>query len=166
MDFHERMQKAIERGQRTGDARARAEAEKALTEEELKRLHSQYRLEVSETIEQCLAELPKRFPGFQFETLFGDRGWGAAVTRNDVNMAAGRREELFSRLEMTVRPYSKLTVLELSGKGTIKNKEVFNRTHYQRIPEVDTASFISTIDNWVLEFAELFASKDGARSFL
>jgi hypothetical protein len=159
MEFHERIQKAIERGQRLGDEKARAEAERALSEEECKRLHTQYRLKLSEHIEKCLAELPRNFPGFHLETLYGDRGWGAAAVRNDLIVEAGKRMEYFSRLEMTVRPFSHLHVLELTAKGTIQNKELFNRTHFQRLSEVDIDAFETRVDNWTLEFAELYASK-------
>jgi hypothetical protein len=159
MEFQERLQKAIDRGQRRGDERARAEEERALGEEEFKRLYSQYRLSLSEHIEKCLGELPKHFPGFRVETLYGDRGWGAAATRDDFAMESGRRAEFFSRLEMTVRPLSQLHVLELTAKGTVRNKELFNRTHFRRLTEVDLDEFKSRIDNWTLEYAELYASK-------
>ena len=75
MDFQERLEKAIQRGHVAGTARARAEAEQALTEKELQRLHSQYRLGLSERIERCLKQLADRFPGFRFETIVDDRGW-------------------------------------------------------------------------------------------
>ena len=71
MEFQKRLERAIERGKRAGDARARAEAEQAVTEKELQRLHSQYRLELSERIERCLKPLADRFPGFRFETIVG-----------------------------------------------------------------------------------------------
>jgi hypothetical protein len=159
MDFHERLQKAIERGHRRGDEKARADAERAMSEEECKRLHSDYRLKLSEHIEQCIGQLPRHFPGFRVETLYGDRGWGAAAIRDDLTVESGRRVDHFSRLEMTVRPFSSLHVLELTAKGTIRNKELFNRTHFQRLTEVDLDDFESRIDNWTLEYAELFASK-------
>lgn len=160
MDFDERLQKAIKRGQRTGDARAEAEAEKAITEQELRRLHAQYRLELSEHIESCLKKLCQHFPGFQFETVVSDRGWGAAVSRDDVGLEARRRRtNYFSRLEVLIRPVSKYFVLELAGKGTIRNKEYFNRSHYERLADVDLASFTEMIDHWVLEYAQLFAAK-------
>jgi hypothetical protein len=158
MDFEQRLSKAIERGQRASEARARAEREKSLSEEEFKRLHGQYRLQLSEQIEQCLRRLPDHFPGFRYETIVGDRGWGAAINRDDLGLlSGGRRPNLFSRLEMTVRPMSSYHVLELAGKGTIRNKEVYNRTHYQRLTEVDVTSFFELIDLWILEFAELYA---------
>lgn len=111
MDFNERLEKAIERGRRSHDADARARAEQAVSEEELKRLHSQYRLELSEHIEHSLRQLPQHFPGFRFETLAGTRGWGAEIDRDDLSLADGRRQNFFSRLEMAVRPFSSAHVL-------------------------------------------------------
>ncbi|MEX0711308.1 MAG: hypothetical protein WD278_03095 [Pirellulales bacterium] len=159
MEFEKRLEKAIERGQRAGDAQARAAAQQAISEEELKRLHTQYRLELSEHIERCLKKLPDHFPGFRYETVVGDRGWGAAISRDDVGRPDGGRRNFFSRLEMTVRPYSTYHVLELSAKGTIRNKEIYNRTHFQRLGEADPQSFTEMVDLWVLEFAELYAAK-------
>jgi hypothetical protein len=160
MEFEQRLQRAIERGQRKGDARAQASAQEAESEEELKRLHSQYRLDLSEHIESCIRRLPDHFPGFRYETVVGDRGWGASVSRDDVGRGPdGGRKNFFSRLEMTVRPYSAYHVLELTAKGTIRNKEIYNRTHYQRLAEADPKSFADMIDLWILEYAELYAVK-------
>jgi hypothetical protein len=159
MDFQQRLEKAIQRGQRSHDADARARAEQAIGEEELKRLHSQYRLQLSDHIEQCLRQLPQHFPGFRFETLVGSRGWGAAISRDDLSLSDGRRENLFSRLEVVVRPFSTSRVLELAAKGTIRNKEIYNRNQYQLLSDVDTASFRELVDRWILEYAELYAAK-------
>jgi len=159
MDFQERLEKAIERGQRTSSARARAKAEKELTEKELARLHSKFRLELSERIEACLRQLADHLPGFRFETLVGEKGWGAAISRDDIKVRSGRRTNYFSRLEMVIRPASKYHVLDLAAKATILNKELFNRSHYQRLTEVDLTSFNEMIDLWVLEYAELYAAK-------
>ncbi len=159
MDFQERLQRAIQRGHRASDADARAKAEQATSEEEYRRLHSQFRLELSEHIEQCLRALPRHFPGFRFETLVGDRGWGAAISRDDLELDHGRRTNLYSRLEIVVRPFSTSHVLDLNAKGTIRNKELFNRAQYQLLSEVDLTSFTETIDRWVLEYAELYAAK-------
>jgi hypothetical protein len=160
-DFNKRLEKAIERGQQASDVRAREEAEKALSEQELRRLHSEYRLELSERIERCLKTLPSHFPGFRFETVVSDRGWGAAVSRDDVDLRAGRgRTSFFSRLEMVIRPRGEYNVLDLAAKATVRNKEFFNRSHYQRLAEVDIESFQELIDLWVLEYAELYARKN------
>ena len=90
VNFDERLQQAIQRGTRAAQARHGAEAAQALSEEQFKRLHSQYRLQLSEHVEKCLRRLPQHFPGFQFETVVSDRGWGAAVNRDDADLGPGR----------------------------------------------------------------------------
>ena len=70
MDFRKRLEKAIDRGQRRSDARAQAEAEKALDEKQLRGLHTQYRLELSEHIEEGMRQLPQQLPGFRFPVRF------------------------------------------------------------------------------------------------
>ena len=159
MDFHKRLEKAIQRGFRASDARERAQAERALNEQELARLHSQYRLDISERIERCLREVADQFPGFRFETLYGEKGWGAAISRDDLHVRAKRRTSLFSRLEMVIRPPNEYHVLELAAKGTVNNREIFNRSQYQQLTEVDLTTFHEWVDNWSLEFAELYAAK-------
>ena len=159
MSFDEKLQKAIERGHRRGDARSDAQRKAAITEEEFKRLHSQYRLRLSERIEECVRRLPNHFPGFRYETMIGDRGWGAACFRDDLRLERGARASDYSRLEMTVRPYSSLHVLDLSAKGTVRNKEVFSRTLFEPLDEVDIDKFLALVDTWVLEYAEVFAAQ-------
>lgn len=160
MDFEDRLKKAVARGRQRGEQHSREQHKAQLTEEELKRLHTQYRLSLSEHIESCIAKIPQHFPGFQTETVYGDRGWGAACSRDDLRIAGGKRTNLFSRLEMTIRPFSSLHVVELTAKGTVHNREVFNRQYFQELPEIDDEEFIKRIDAWVLEFAELYASAD------
>ncbi len=128
-------------------------------EEELKRLHTQYRLQLSEHIEGCIKQLPQHLPGFRYETIVGSAGWGAAVSRDDLALVDGRRENQFSRLELVVRPFSFSHVLELAAKGTIRNKEVFNRSQFQMLSDADPASFRDLVDRWILEYAELYAAK-------
>jgi len=158
-DFDKRLEKAIRRGRRTSDARLQAEAEKALNEQELRRLHTQHRLALAEHVEACLKQLARQMPGFQFETVVSERGWGAALSRDDVGVESGKRRNFYSRLELAIRPLSEYFVLELTGKGTIRNREYFNRSHYQRLADVDFDSFVEMIDRWVLEYAELYAAK-------
>lgn len=158
--FDERLAKAIERGEQRGTVRAEAERAKQLSEEELRQLHTKFRLKFSEQIEHTMRRLPQYFPGFHFETTFGERGWGAACSRDDFGPGdAGRRGSTYSRLELAIRPYSQLGIVELSAKATIKNKEVFSRSHFQLIQEVDESSFSQRIDAWVLEYAELYAAR-------
>jgi hypothetical protein len=158
-DFEKRLEKAIQRGQRASDARAQAEAEKALTEQELRRLHTQYRLELSEHIENCLGKLPQYLPGFLYETVVTERGWGAAVSRDDIDIEPGRgRRNYFSRLEVVIRPLNSSNVLEMAAKATVRDREIFNRVHYQRMTKVDQTSFNEVMDLWILEFAELYSA--------
>lgn len=158
-DFENRLQQAIQRGQRRQELDQQVARAEALSEDELRRRHGQLRLQLSEHIEHCIRRLPQHFPGFQYETIYGERGWGAACSRDDLRMEAGRRGSDYSRLEMTVRPYSSYHVVDLVAKGTIRNKEVFNRSHFEEIARVDAARFLELVDLWVLEFAELFAAK-------
>jgi len=160
MDFNQRLDKAITRGQQTRDATARERAEAALSEEELKNLHSQYRLELSEHIEDCLRKLADHFPGFQFQTVVSEDGWGAKVSRDDVNLGSNRSAgNLYSRFELLIRPFSPAHIVELVAKGTIHNKEVINNNHFQFLAEVDLDSLQAIIDQRVLEYAELYAAK-------
>jgi hypothetical protein len=161
MSFDDKLRQAIERGQKRGDAKAHADHQQAMTEEEFKRLHSTYRLDLSEHVESCIHRLANHFPGFRYETMLGDRGWGAACYRDDLRIARGARSSVYSRLEITVRPYSQtLHVLELTGKGTIRNKEAFNRTWFEALEEASVEKFRDLIDAWVLEYAELYAARE------
>ncbi len=160
-DFEQRLSKAIERGTRTKQKNSRSSDEPAVSEEDLKRLHAEYRLALSEQIEACMSRLPDHFPGFRYETLVGDRGWGAACSRDDVGAGrGGRRDNFFSRLEMAVRPFASYHVLELTAKGTIRNREIYNRKQFQKLTDVDLESFKELVDRWVLEYAELYAAKN------
>jgi hypothetical protein len=158
MDFEERLQRAIQRGQRRQETSAAEARARELSEEEFRRLHSQYRLDLSEHIEQCIERLASHFPGFQVETMFGEKGWGAACFRDDIQIRRGQHSSGYSRLEVVVRPYSEYHVLDLQAKGTIRNKEVFTRRHYDKLETLDFDSFRNLIDAWVLEYAELYAA--------
>ena len=158
MSFRERLQRASERGKQTRSAQLNEAAAKAMSEEECRRLHSQYRLSLTEYIEGCLRELADNFPGFRLETIVDESGWGAAVSRDDVSLGAGRRGTFFSRVQVVVSPYSKYHVLELAAKGTVRNKEVLSRNHYQRLADVDLESFRELIELWVLDYAELYSA--------
>ena len=61
---------------------------------------------------------------------------------------------------MLIRPFSSSHIVELVGKATIRNKEAFNRTHFQFLREVDVDSFTELIDLWILEYAELYAARN------
>jgi hypothetical protein len=52
-------------------------------------------------------------------------------------------------------------VLDLAAKGTIRNREVFNRNYFEELATADEAKFNELIDAWVLEYAELYAARTG-----
>ena len=159
-DFEEKLENALARGARIRDARSRQQAVKDLSTEELSRLYTRYRLEFSEFIEQCLAKMADRMPGFAHENVVSDRGWGAAIRRDDLSMDGRRtRENLFSRLEIVVRPPSTYHVLDLSAKGIVRNKEVFQRDHYRKLGDVEPEAFRQLVQQWALEYAELYTAQ-------
>jgi hypothetical protein len=158
MSFRERLQRAHERGKQARAARLDEVAALALSEEECRRRHSEYRLELTEHIEKCLGDLADNNPGFRLETIVDERGWGAAASRDDLGIAGGRRGSYFSRMQLVVSPYNKYQVLDLAAKGTVRNKEVLSRNHYQRLADVDLESFRELIELWVLDYAELYAA--------
>jgi hypothetical protein len=50
-------------------------------------------------------------------------------------------------------------VLELTAKGTIRNREVFDRHYFEELATANEAKFRDLIDAWVLEYAELYAAR-------
>ncbi len=157
MDFEKRLERAISRGRQTRDAAGRQQAEAAMSEESLKNLHSRCRLELSEHIEASLKKLADHFPGFRFQTVVGEDGWGARISRDDFR--PGRASEsVYSRLEIVVRPYSAAHILEVVAKATVRNKEIFSRAHFQFLTELDLDIFREMLDLWSLEYAEKYAA--------
>jgi hypothetical protein len=105
--------------------------------------------------------LSEHFPGFQYKSIVGEDGWGARISRDDFHGNSGPSRNVYSRLEMTVRPFSGAHILELAAKATIRNKEVFNRTQFQFLAQADLDSFRELVDLWVLEYAEQYATRTG-----
>jgi hypothetical protein len=160
MEFDQRLQRAIQRGHQTRQSRDRAAAEQKLSSEELRNRHSGARLELSERIEICLRKMSDHFPGFRYESVLSDEGWGARVTRDDLSLGRGRPGSLYSRLEMMVTPLGAVPIIELVAKGTIRNREVLSRRHFQQLEQVDVESFAELIDLWVLEYAEQYSAAE------
>lgn len=158
MDFRERLQRASERGQQAREAQLNEAAAKALSEEECRRLHSNYRLTLCDHIERCLGELADNFPGFRVETVVDDSGWGSVARRDDVGLAGRRADNFFSRLQIVVSPHNKYHVLDLVAKGTIRNKEIFSRNHYQPLDKLDLDRFRELVEAWTLDYAEMYAA--------
>ncbi|MGI9457435.1 MAG: hypothetical protein ACR2NU_12800 [Aeoliella sp.] len=158
MDFRKRLQLATDRGQRARAEQEEQAAAEAFSEEEYRRLHSGYRLELTEHVEVCLEQLSDNFPGFHSETIVDDRGWGTAVSRDDLRLDSGKRRSVYSRLQVVVGKFNTYHVLEISAKGAVGNKENFNRQHFQKLDDADLDDFRQLIERWVLDYAERYAS--------
>ena len=158
-DFDERLQKAINRGQKARDAQGQAAGEKHATVEDLRNRHSELRIAISEHIEGCLKKLCDHFPGFDYSTVMNEDGWGARITRDDINLVAGSNRNLYSRLEMLVKPFSDTHILEIATKGTIRNKEALTRSNFRFLNEASESDFIEIVDNLVVDFAEKYSTQ-------
>ena len=159
MDFEKRLERAIQRGERSRANKGREARQNAMNEDELRNIHSQARLDLTEHIEQLLRKLADHFPGFEFKTVIGEEGWGASIRRDDLDLSrkSGSRS-VYSRLELLIRPFNPTHIIELTAKGAIRNKETQNRNHYQFLVDVDQEAFKEVIDMWVLEYAEQYAA--------
>ena len=73
-------------------------------------------------------------------------------------MEGGRRGTFFSRLQLLVGPYNTYHVLDISAKGTVRNKEVLSRTHYHQLADIDLENFRELLEQWVLDYAELYSA--------
>ena len=158
-DFESRLESAISRGRQRATHQASEERKKELTEEEKRRLHTTHRLTLSERIERVIQRVADHFPGFLQESMYGEVGWGAACFRDDLRIEQGRRTNQYSRLEMVIRPHSDSNVLDLKGKGTVLNRELFNRNFFAPISDVNVSEFENLIDAWAIEYAEVYAAK-------
>jgi hypothetical protein len=176
MDFDERLKKAINRGHQAKTNEKKTANADSLSVEELRNIHSSARINLSEHIETCLRKLTEHFPGFRFETIVGEAGWGAKISRDDLSIAKGsavdavfqnkagwnssKRQNQYSRLEVLVKAYSEDTkIINLVAKGTVRNKELVNRSNYQFIAEFDEKTYREVIDMWIVEFAEQYAAR-------
>ena len=161
MEFQDRLKRAIERGEKTRDEQTRAAADEQLSLDELKTLHSGYRLELSEHIETCLKPLADHLPGFEYQTLVGEDGWGAKLSRDDLHLVPGKSARTqYSRLEMFITSFTPTAIVELVTKGTVRNREIMNRTNFHKVDEFDAETFKEMIDHRVLEFAEHYSSSN------
>ena len=158
-DFESRLESAISRGRQRATHQASEERKKELTEEEKRRLHTTHRLTLSERIERAIQRVADHFPGVLQESMYGEVGWGAACFRDDLRIEQGRRTNQYSRLEMVIRPHSDSNVLDLKGKGTVLNRELFNRNFFAPISDVNVSEFENLIDAWAIEYAEVYAAK-------
>jgi hypothetical protein len=159
-EFDEQLRKAIDRGKRIQDARAHQEKQAQMSTDQLRIRHNEFRLPLSERIEHALKALAHQLPGFNYENIYGERGWGGALSRDELVIERGQRRNVYSRLELTVKPHSEINVVNIAGKGTVRDREVFTRQLHRPIGEADPDEFLETIDRWVLEYAQLYTASD------
>ena len=157
-DFEERLQRAIQRGQQARMADSASANADAATEEELRLKHSQLRSELTEHIEGCLQKLCDHFPAFDSNTVLTETGWGARISRDDLKLGRGTARNEYSRLEILVRPYSDMHILEIATKGTLRNRESLNRSNYRFLKDAMLPDLKQIVDGIVLEFAEQFSA--------
>lgn len=161
MNFDDRLKRAIQRGEKDRTRRSEAAEAELMSTEELRTLHSGYRLELSEHIEECLKKLVDHLPGFEYQTILGDDGWGGRISRDDLHLVPGQQPKThYSRMEMAITPFSSSAIVELTAKATVRNREIMNRKNYQKVDELDLDSFKDMIDMRVLEFAEQYSGTD------
>lgn len=159
-EFDDQLEAAIRRGQSRNLARQKINRDAEMSAEDLKKRHNDYRLQLSDHIELALKKLINHFPGFRYETIYGSRGWGGAISRDDIDRgSSGKASSFYSRLEITVRPLNEFNLVNITGKGTIRDKEVLNWNFFEHIADTNPSAFEQTVDRWVLEFAELFAAR-------
>ena len=157
-DFGDRLDKAIDRGRRIKERSERRARGEKMSREEAKSRHTEGRLALTEAIEAGLKAVVDRFPGFEFSSVYAEDGWGGRIRRDDLNLGGRGAREQYSRLELVVPPLGEAAILSLAGKGTVRNKEVFNRTHFQKLEDLDLDAFKETLDLWVIEYAERYSA--------
>ena len=157
-NFDERLQKAIQRGEQSRMADSASADADAATEEELRAIHAHLRNDLTEHIETCLQKLCDHFPGFEYSTVLNEKGWGARIIRDDIKLGRGITRNEYSRLEVLVRPFSDMHILEIATKGTLRNRETLNRSNYRFLKEASLPDLKKIVDGIVLEFAEQFSA--------
>ena len=160
MDFDKKLENAIQRGQQRNTRLKDAEKQKMLSAEDLRNRHNEYRLDLSEYIEVNLKKMAIHFPGFEYETLYGSKGWGGAIHRNDLDRGDdGRAGSFFSRVELTVKPQNEYNVVNIAGKGMIRDKEMFTWNHFVDLMDASFEEFHQRLDTWMVQYAEQFAAR-------
>ena len=160
-EFEDRLKKAIERGASKAESLQSELQRKRQEAEEHKRLHAKFRLDLTERIETVVKKMIDMFPGFRYQSVFGETGWGSACMRDDLVIERGVRSNKYSRFELEVRPINEFYVLDLQAKGTIADRELLTRAFYQPLGQVDIERFYKAIDDWAIAYAELYATKRG-----
>jgi hypothetical protein len=158
-DFEDRLQRAINRGEQSREADGASAQEEEVSLEESRAIHSALRNDLIEHIEKCVKRLCDHFPGFEYSTVLNEKGWGSRITRDDLRLKSGTSNNEYSRLEIVIRPFSEMRIIEIATKGTIRNRETLNRTNYRFLNDAPLDTLQHMVDSIVIEFAEQFSAQ-------
>jgi len=160
VDFDKQLEQAIERGQQRNTKREQDRRKEASSADGLKGQHNAFRLHLSDHIEKGLKRLAERFPGFEYDIIYGSKGWGGSINRTDLTRGPdGKAGSFFSRLELTVRPLNDYNVVNIAGKGTLADRELFSWNHFEDIDKAEMEAFEQKLNSWMIQYAEQFASR-------
>ena len=116
MSFRERLQRATERGKQAAGGAAQRGGGQGAERRRVPPAALAVSAGAHRAHRKCLRDLADNFPGFRLETIVDESGWGAAVSRDDVGLAARPARQFFSRLQLVVSPYSKYHVLDMAAQ--------------------------------------------------
>ena len=159
-DFADRLDQAIARGSRQRQASEQQQQAAEFSRDQARDRHGEARHVITERIEAVLNALADRLPGFEYEGVYAVTGWGGAIFRNDIALGRDRTSrDLYSRLQISVSPIGEQPpfILETVCKGTVRNRELLNRKHFERLDKAEDADFVEKVDQWAVEFAELYS---------
>ena len=58
-----------------------------------------------------------------------------------------------------MRPLNDYNVVNIAGKGTIADKELFSWNHFEDINEATFEAFEDKLNNWMIQYVEQFAAR-------
>ena len=162
-DFRKRLQRAVRAGQTADRQRTDEERQNREKNRALRALHERYEAGIRDRIGDCLRDLIEEFPGFDLQDVYHDKGRGYAILRDDSLKRGGASDRYYSRLEIYVHHFKEHGFLEVTAKGSIRNREKFHRTEDDRLEDLDAELFSKFIERLVLQYARDYADDDKSR---
>ena len=78
MEFEDKLQRAIQRGQERTSARANAQKKVEASKEDIRNRHNEFRLNLSDHIEACLKKVGTAFSGLRLRNDLRHKGLGGS----------------------------------------------------------------------------------------
>jgi hypothetical protein len=164
-DFRSRIQRAVNSGKGADRGRAAEKREARQAGRKIRELHENFDGELRPHIHTCLEELNREFPAFDMQEVYNEKGRGYALARDDaIRGGSERRDRYYSRLEIYVHHFKDHGYLEVSAKGSIRNKEKYERSEDDRLETLEIDLFKRFVERVVVEYAHDFADDDETRS--